>query len=81
MYYVYVLKSVNHEWVYIGVTSDLRTRFSRHNEGLVKSTKFYKPLELVYYEAYKTNNLARKREWELKNNNQQKELLYKRLSL
>ena len=36
---------------YVGYISDLKRRFSEHSEGLVKSTKFRLPLEIVYYEA------------------------------
>lgn len=81
MHYVYLLKSAEHKWFYIGATSDLKARLIKHNNGRVRSTKFYKPFELVYYEAYQTNNLARKREYNLKNNSQQKELLFDRLGI
>jgi predicted GIY-YIG superfamily endonuclease len=69
------------DWKYIGATEDLRVRFKKHNDGLVKSTQFYAPFDLVYYEAYSKLDLARKREFELKNNSQQKEILFKRLNL
>jgi predicted GIY-YIG superfamily endonuclease len=77
--YVYLLKSSNYNWRYIGSTKDLKLRLSQHNAGMVKSTKFYKPLILIYYEAYPDYSLARKRELELKNNGQQKEILFARL--
>jgi predicted GIY-YIG superfamily endonuclease len=47
----------------------------------VKSTKFDHPLNLIYYEAYPSYGLAKKREYELKNSNQKKEFLYKRLGI
>lgn len=78
MFYTYLIKSKNKNWFYIGSTKDLKNRFEKHNGGEVKSTKFYKPFELVYYESYKTYSLARKREYELKNNNSKKENLLKR---
>ncbi|MFC1622586.1 GIY-YIG nuclease family protein [Patescibacteria group bacterium] len=81
MYYTCLLKSIKNKWHYIGSTKDLRKRFSEHNVGKVQSTKFYKPFILLYYESYQTYSLARKRELELKNNNQQKEILFKRLGL
>jgi len=81
MFYTYLIKSKEKKWIYIGATENLKERFKKHNHGLVKSTKFYAPLELVYYEAYLTLSLARKREYDLKNNNQQKEILLKRLGL
>ncbi|MEK7516628.1 MAG: GIY-YIG nuclease family protein [Patescibacteria group bacterium] len=81
MFYTYLLKSQKRDWIYIGATDDLKQRVEKHNKGLVKSTKFYVPFELIYYEAYKTLSLARKREYDLKNNSQQKEILFKRLEL
>lgn len=81
MKYLYLIKSKNHNWIYIGSAQDLRIRFLQHDTGKVKSTKFYKPFELLYYEAYQTYSLARKREIELKKNGQQKEMLFKRLGL
>jgi putative endonuclease len=53
MQYVYIIKSTLKDWKYIGFCSDLKKRFSDHNEGKVISTKKYKPFELVYYEGFK----------------------------
>jgi putative endonuclease len=79
--YTYLLKSVNNNWHYIGSTKDLKERFNQHNSGEVKSTKFYKPFTLAYYESYTDYSLARKREIELKKKGQQKEILFKRLGI
>lgn len=79
MHYVYLLKSKIKKFHYIGYTEDLKKRFQEHNEGQTKSTKAYKPFELVYYEAYTHETTARKREVGLKHNSQQKEILFKRL--
>ena len=79
MHYTYFIKSKNKKWVYVGSTSDLVRRLKRHNSGLVKSTKYYKPFELIYYEAYKTLSMARKRELEIKKNSQQKEIILERV--
>ena len=79
--YIYLLKSENKKWHYIGSTKDLKKRFIKHNKGLVKSTKHYKPFSLIYYEAYNNIAIAKKREYELKNNSQKKEILYKRLGI
>lgn len=79
MYYVYALQSIiDKNWLYVGYSDDLKTRVKRHNQGKVKSTKSKKPLILVYYEAYRNKKDAAKREYELKNNNQQKEILKKK---
>jgi putative endonuclease len=81
MHYTYLIKSIKEKWVYVGSTSDLVKRIEKHNKGLVKSTKYYKPFNLVYYEAYRTLSQARKREFEIKNNSQQKEIILKRIGL
>jgi len=81
MNYTYLLKSKIKKWVYIGSTKDLIKRFRKHNVGKIKSTKGFRPFDIVYYEAYQTYGLARKREVELKKNGQQKEILFKRLGL
>lgn len=65
-YYVYVLQSNKDGNLYIGFTPDLRSRFKKHQEGKVKSTKHRRPLELIYYEAYKDKDIAQKRERQLK---------------
>ncbi len=76
MHFVYVLKSIEFKWVYIGTTADLQARLKRHNSGQVKSTKFYKPFLLAHTETYNSKNEASKRELELKHNSfKKKELL------
>jgi len=79
MYYVYIMKSKHKNWVYIGITSDLRKRFYEHNSGKVKSTKGHKPFFLAYYEAYRNKKDAIIREIELKKKGQQKEFLMERI--
>lgn len=66
MFYTYILKSLRDGNLYTGFSSDLSRRFIEHNKGLVQSTKLRRPFELVYYEAYKSEYDARKREQNLK---------------
>ena len=66
MNYMYILKSKKDSQLYLGSTIDLKKRFKEHNDGKVFSTKSRRPLELVYYEAYKSEGDARKREASLK---------------
>lgn len=66
MYYVYLLKSQKDNKLYIGLTNDLRKRFSEHNQGLNKSTQYRRPLNLIYYEAYASTKDAKIREQKLK---------------
>ena len=79
MFYVYLIKSRVKKFIYTGFSKNLRKRFQEHNSSLVKSTKAYVPFDLIYYEAYNDETVARKRELELKNNSQQKEILLKRI--
>jgi len=51
-YYVYVLKSLKDQRLYIGKTKNLKTRVEKHNKGQVFATKGRLPVKLVYYEAF-----------------------------
>jgi putative endonuclease len=77
MYYVYVLKLNNND-LYIGYTEDLNKRLITHQSGESRFTKPYRPVKLVYYEAYLSKEDATKREYHLKTG-QQRELLKQRL--
>ena len=66
MFYTYILKSKKDSDLYIGSANNLRERFIKHNKGQVLSTKNRRPLEIVYYEAYKSESDARQREHNLK---------------
>ncbi|HET7099192.1 MAG TPA: GIY-YIG nuclease family protein [Patescibacteria group bacterium] len=66
MFYVYILQSTVNKDIYVGYTTDLKTRFELHNSGKVKSTKAYKPWTLIYYEGYRGKFDATLREKELK---------------
>lgn len=62
MFYTYVLKSKKDSKLYIGQSRDLKKRVARHNKGLVLSTKYRRPLKLVYYEACLSEEESVKRE-------------------
>ena len=47
---VYILFSECKNRYYLGQTRDIEERLSRHNSGLVKSTKYGMPWKLVYTE-------------------------------
>ena len=66
MYYIYILQSLKDKQFYVGYTIDLKNRVSKHNKGLVPSTKNRLPLKLLYYEACINKNDAIKREKYLK---------------
>ena len=81
MHYLYLLKSVATEEIYIGSTNDLRKRFRLHNEGRCRSTKSKRPWKLIYYEAYGIEKLARLREKRLKQHGNAKRELKRRIGL
>ena len=81
MYFVYLLKSIHYNQLYIGSTSDLDKRLMEHNNGENVSTDRYKPWKIVYYEAFQAEKLARMREKSLKYHGNAVRELYKRLDL
>ena len=66
MWYLYILKSLEKRWYYVGSTNRLEERIKEHNTGKVTSTKSYKPLILVYKKEFDSEEEARGRERELK---------------
>ena len=79
MYYVYVLKSLKDKELYIGFSDDLKERFKKHSKGDVNSTKERRPLELIYYESYKSEKDTRTRETKLKQHRNSFKELKKRI--
>ncbi len=62
MYYAYVLESGRDAPWYTGMTADLRQRVRDHKSGKVHSTRHRRPLELVYYEACRSEPDAQRKE-------------------
>jgi putative endonuclease len=62
MFYAYVLRSKKDRKLYVGYTKDLKLRFEQHQKGLVESTKDWRLLTLIYYEACISQKDATKRE-------------------
>jgi len=71
---VYVLFSEKDKMLYTGFSVDLRSRYTAHLNGYVKATKHRRPVKLIYYEAYKLESDARRREKYLKGGNGRNEL-------
>jgi len=65
-FFVYILKSLKDNKLYIGQTNNLESRLSRHNSGKVIATRNRRPLVLIYNEEYKSRADAMKREKYLK---------------
>ena len=66
MGYIYVLQSLKDKQFYVGYSNNLKKRVKDHNEGKVYSTKFRRPLKLIYYEACLNQQDTTKREKYLK---------------
>ena len=66
MYCVYALDSLVRNYIYVGITNDLKNRIDRHNKGYERTTKPYRPFRLLLCESYQTRQEARKREKYLK---------------
>lgn len=81
MFYVYILKSKMNNQIYSGSTINLKKRLREHNDGREVSTKRYRPWELVYYEAFVEEEMARIREKRLKHNGNAIRELKKRIGI
>ncbi len=67
-YFVYILFSLKDKKLYIGFTNNLKSRYSKHKNGKVKSTCNRRPLKLIFYEAYLNKYDALRRERYFKTN-------------
>jgi predicted GIY-YIG superfamily endonuclease len=71
MYYVYVLRNAESRELYYGYTNNLERRIAEHEAKRL--------WQLVYYEAYRAEQDARRREQHLKRYGQARSHLKKRL--
>ena len=58
MKYVYILKSLNGQRFYVGITDDLRARLAKHNAGEVSHTSKFKPWRVKTYAAFSDSQQA-----------------------
>jgi putative endonuclease len=65
MWFVYILLC-NETTFYVGITDDLKLRFSQHKNKESFFTKKFSDLKYVYCEKYSSKYLAAKREKQLK---------------
>lgn len=65
-YFVYVLRSLRDNTLYIGISRNLEKRLQEHNSGESKYTKGHIPYALVYKEEFPDRITARAREKYLK---------------
>ena len=79
MYYFYVLRNTaNASDFYTGYSRDLKRRLAEHNSAQQVSTRG-RHWELVYYEAYQSERVARERERSIKHNGRMRTFLMNRI--
>jgi len=66
MHYVYAIKSLVKNYIYVGITDNPDRRINQHNTGRSKTTRYYTPFKLILIEKYNNRIDARKREKYLK---------------
>jgi putative endonuclease len=67
LFYVYLLRSeARPDQTYIGFTTDMRSRFKKHNEGASIHTAKFRPWRIVAYFAFADERKAREFEFCLK---------------
>jgi len=68
-WFVYITKGTDNS-LYTGITTDIERRVKEHNTSNLKGAKSLRgkrPVKLVYYETFKTQSEARKKESNIKN--------------
>ncbi|KAB5490066.1 MULTISPECIES: GIY-YIG nuclease family protein [Flagellimonas] len=66
MFYTYALSSLERNYIYVGITSDIERRVKEHNSGKNKTTRPYRPFELIFEKEFQTRTEARAEEKKLK---------------
>ncbi len=61
-YFVYILKNIEYEKTYVGISNDPDRRLKEHNSGKSKFTRKFIPWSIVYKEELDSRKLARERE-------------------
>ena len=62
MYYTYILISKSGKRTYTGSTSNLQRRIIEHNRVRVKSSKHFRPYDLLQVEEFNTQKEAKEKE-------------------
>jgi putative endonuclease len=63
---VYAISSKTQNYIYVGLTANIDRRFRQHNDGKERTTRSYRPFELLHIELLPDRPAARKREKYLK---------------
>ena len=65
-YYVYSIKSIDSNYIYVGLTNNYVRRINEHNIGKERTTRSYAPFKTILIEKFPSRPEARKREKYLK---------------
>lgn len=66
MYYTYAIRSEIRNYIYVGLTNNLKRRFRQHNDKKEKTTRAYAPFKILFTEEFMTRMEAREKEKYLK---------------
>jgi len=62
MHYVYILLNEAKTRTYTGVADDVNKRLTLHNAGRVKTSRPYRPYNIIHTESFETLKEARQKE-------------------
>jgi len=65
-YFVYAIKSKKYDRIYVGISKNPEQRLIEHNSGENKSTKFYRPWQIIYKKFIGSRQKSRQEEKRLK---------------
>lgn len=65
-YFTYAIKRTERNYIYVGLTDNVERRVEEHNNGKNKTTKAYRPFELIYSMKFPSRIEAREHEKKLK---------------
>ncbi|WP_211117077.1 GIY-YIG nuclease family protein [Ignavibacterium album] len=60
------MRSKIKNFIYVGMTANIDDRMRRHNTGYERTTRSYRPFELIYLEEFENRQEARVKEKYLK---------------
>jgi putative endonuclease len=66
MYYTYAIKSIDRNYIYVGLTDNPERRVRQHNNCKEKTTRAFAPFNVILIEKHESRIDARKREKYLK---------------
>ena len=73
IFWTYILL-LNNNTHYTGITNNKIRRLKEHQDGKSKSTKWYRPVKMIYSKDFKTRKEARRLEVKIKNSGAKKYL-------